>query len=172
MPERMMSGMAVVVKAQGVSEAWYNGQRDKVVEAIRAKAEAEKAALLAEMEQMEIDHKVEMEQMEIDHKVELEIERDRADINTQKRYERNAEKLNAFFASLTKRSGPVRRVFRRVGNAYALVVGTIMCIPEIGQNAGLWEKISKEEYDEICKRKAGAACRQRRKEPRIRTHVY
>lgn len=159
MPERMMSG--IIVKAQGVSEAWYNGQRDRVVEAIRAKAEAEKAALLAEMEQMEIDHRVE-----------LEIERDRADINTRKRNERNAEKLNAFFASLTKRSGPVRRLFRRVGNAYALVVGTMMCIPEIGQNIGLWEILSKEEYDEICKRKAGAACRQRRKEPRIRTHVY
>jgi hypothetical protein len=159
MPERMMSG--IIVKTQGVSEAWYNGQRDKVVEAIRAKAEEEKAALLAQMEQMEIDHRVE-----------LEIERDRADINTRKRNERNAEKLNAFFASLTKRSGPVRRMFRRVGNAYALVVGTIMCIPEIGQNIGLWEEISKEEYDEICKRKAGAACRQRRKEPRFRTHVY
>lgn len=159
MPERMMSG--IIVKTQGVSEAWYNGQRDRVVEAIRAKAEAEKAALLAEMEQMEIDHRVE-----------LEIERDRADINTRKRNERNAEKLNAFFASLTKRSGPVRRLFRRVGNAYALVVGTMMCIPEIGQNIGLWEILSKEEYDEICKRKAGAACRQRRKEPRIRTHVY
>jgi hypothetical protein len=159
MPERMMSG--IIVKTQGVSEAWYNGQRDKVVEAIRAKSEAEKAALLAEMEQMEIDHRVE-----------LEIERDRADINTRKRNERNAEKLNAFFASLTKRSCPVRRMFRRVGNAYALVVGTIMCIPEIGQNIGLWEILSKEEYDEICKRKAGAACRQRRKEPRIRTHVY
>lgn len=159
MPERMMSG--IIVKTQGVSEAWYNGQRDKVVEAIRAKAEEEKAALLAEMEQMEIDHRVE-----------LEIERDRADINTRKRNERNAEKLNAFFASLTKRSGPVRRLFRRVGNAYALVVGTMMCIPEIGQNIGLWEILSKEEYDEICKRKAGAACRQRRKEPRIRTHVY
>lgn len=159
MPERMMSG--IIVKAQGVSEAWYNGQRDKVVEAIRAKAEAEKAALLAEMEQMEIDHRVE-----------LEIERDRADINTRKRNERNAEKLNAFFASLTKRSGPVRRLFRRVGNAYALVVGTMMCIPEIGQNIGLLEILSKEEYDEIRKIKAGAACRQRRKEPRIRTHVY
>lgn len=150
MPERMMSG--IIVKAQGVSEAWYNGQRDRVVEAIRAKAEEEKAALLAQMEQMEIDHRVE-----------LEIERDRADINTRKRNERNAEKLNAFFASLTKRSGPVRRVFRRVGNAYALVVGTMMCIPEIGRNIGLWEILSKEEYDEICKRKAGAACRQRRK---------
>lgn len=159
MPERMMSG--IIVKAQGVSEAWYNGQRDRVVEAIRAKAEEEKAALLAQMEQMEIDHRVE-----------LEIERDRADINTRKRNERNAEKLNAFFASLTKRSGPVRRLFRRVGNAYALVVGTMMCIPEIGQNIGLWEILSKEEYDEICKRKAGAACRQRRKEPRIRAHVY
>ena len=155
------AGMAVVVKAEGVSEAWYNGQRDRVVEAIRAKAEAEKAALLAEMEQMEIDHRVE-----------LEIERDRADINTLKRNERNAEKLNAFFASLTKRRGPVRRMFRRVGNAYALVVGTMMCIPEIGQNIGLWEILSKEEYDEIRKRKAGAACRQRRKEPRIRTRVY
>lgn len=160
MPERMMSGMAVVVKAQGVSEAWYNGQRDKVVEAIRAKAEAEKAALLAEMEQMEIDHKVE-----------LEIERDRADINTQKRYERNAEKLNAFFASLTKRSGPVRRVFRRVGNAYALIVGTIMCLPEIGETLGLWEIIREEDEHEEYEGAAFADHRQRSKEPRRRASV-
>lgn len=35
-----VAGMSVVVRAGGVSEAFYNGQRDRVVEAVRAEAEA------------------------------------------------------------------------------------------------------------------------------------
>lgn len=34
-----VAGMSVVVRADGVSEAFYNGQRDRVVEAVRAEAE-------------------------------------------------------------------------------------------------------------------------------------
>lgn len=34
-----VASMSVVVRANGVSEAFYNGQRDRVVEAVRAEAE-------------------------------------------------------------------------------------------------------------------------------------
>lgn len=47
---RRVAGMSVVVRAQGVSEAWYNGQRDRVVEAVRAEAEARVQQAKAETE--------------------------------------------------------------------------------------------------------------------------
>lgn len=41
-------------------------------------------------------------------------------------------------------ASPLRRAVRKIGNGYALVVGTIMCIPEIGENLGLWVDERKE----------------------------
>ena len=136
MAERVMPGMAVMVKAQGVSEAWYNGQRDRVVEAIRAKAEGEKAALLAEMEQMEIDHRVE-----------LEIERDRADRNARGRFDMLAEKLDALHWFVGHRRGPVKRALRAIENAWAFVWAVTFggVWVDIGETLGLWEKIEDDE---------------------------
>ena len=136
MAERVMPGMAVMVKAQGVSEAWYNGQRDRVVEAIRAKAEGEKAALLAEMEQMEIDHRVE-----------LEIERDRADRNARGRFDMLAEKLDALHWFVCSRRGPVKRALRKIENAWAFVWAVTFggVWVDIGQTLGLWERIEDDE---------------------------
>lgn len=154
-----IAGMTVL-HAAGVPEAMYNGQRDKMVDAIREEMERQKAAMCAEMEHMKAEYEKE-----------LQVERDRADINTKKRYERNAEKLNAFFAPITKRSGPVRRVFRRVGNVYALIVGTMMCLPEIGETLGLWEIIREEDEHEDYERASFADHRQRSKEPRRRAGI-
>ena len=47
--------MAVTVRADGVSEAIYNGQRDRVVEAVRAEAEREKHAVREEMRRQRAD---------------------------------------------------------------------------------------------------------------------
>ena len=136
MAGKMMPAMAVMVKAQGISEAWYNGQRDRVVEAVRAKAEMEKAALLAEMEQMEMDHKVE-----------LEIERDRADRHEGERYKFLAQKLNALHWFVCHRRGPVKRALRAIGNVWAMfwavTFGGVWV--EIGETLGLWERIEDDE---------------------------
>lgn len=136
MAERVMPGMAVMVKAQGVSEAWYNGQRDRVVEAIRAKAEGEKAALLAEMEQMEIDHRVE-----------LEIERDRADRNARGRFDMLEKKLDALHWFVCHRRGPVKRALRKIENAWAFVWAVTFggVWVDIGETLGLWERIDDDE---------------------------
>lgn len=151
------AGMAVVVKAEGVSEAWYNGQRDRVVEAIREEMERQKAAMCAEMEHMKAEYEKE-----------LQVERDRADINSA-----NCSKFRTReLYQLSKPAvSPIRRAAKKLGNTYALIVGTIMCLPEIGETLGLWEIIREEDEHEEYEGAAFADHRQRSKEPRRRAGV-
>lgn len=152
-----IAGMTVV-HAAGVPEAMYNGQRDKVVDAIREEMERQKAAMCAEMEHMKAEHAKE-----------LQVERDRADINSANcSYFRLKE-----LGRLNNRPAisPLKRAARKLGNAYALIVGTMMCLPEIGETLGLWEIIREEDEHEKYERAAFADRSKRSKEPRRRTGV-
>lgn len=92
------SAMSVVVKATGVSEAFYNGQRDRVVEAIRAEA----ADRIRQA------------------KAEVEKERSRADYQTCTCNRFRAEKLSAMSAQLNRRPS----IFQRVESAWAYAFAT------------------------------------------------
>ena len=89
------STMSVVVRANGASEAFYNGQRDRVVETIRAEA-AERIRQA---------------------KREIEIERDRADANARNCSRFRAEKL----ASMRRHKSAFRRFIDKVAVVYALI---------------------------------------------------
>ena len=88
-----VSAMSVTVRASGVSEAFYNGQRDRVVEAVRAEA-AERIRQA---------------------KREVEIERERADINARNCNRFRAEKL----AQMKRRPNIFRRCVDKIAAAYA-----------------------------------------------------
>lgn len=82
--------MSVVVRADGVSEAFYNGQRDRVVEAVRAEA-AER------IKQAQAD--VERERDRADR------ERDRADRQTRKCNLMRGENLKRLSEELNRKRG-------------------------------------------------------------------
>lgn len=119
-----IAGMTVSVKANGVNEAFYNGQRDRVVEAIRQEMVQQKERLEAE----------------------LAVQRDRADIQTQTSNRLRKSHLNAFMKNLTRRRGPIWRVKNAVatvwGYIWALTVGGVWL--DIGETLGLWYKIEDE----------------------------
>lgn len=96
-----VSTMSVTVKANGVSEAWYNGQRDRVVEAVRAEA-AERIRMARE---------------------ELRIERERAAIETRTCNRLRAEKLSAM--QNQRRPGIVRRIAKHIESAWAYFFATV-----------------------------------------------
>lgn len=123
----------MTVKADGACEAWYNGQRDKMLEAVKAEMQRQKQAMSAEMDSM---------REELSR--EIAAERDRADINTAKRNEFQAKFLNVFLNPITDRRGPVKRALRGIENAWAMAYGIVKCLPEIGETLGLWVDIRKE----------------------------
>lgn len=86
----------------GGYEAIYNGQRDKVVEAVKAEMAAQQAQART-----------------------VEDSRNRL----------LAEKLDFDRVALARRCGPVRRMLRRIGDAWALVMGTALVW---GEALGLW----------------------------------
>lgn len=141
----------MTVKADGACEAWYNGQRDKMLEAVKAEMQRQKEAMNAEMDSMR-DELAD----------EIAIERDRADINARARFRLLGDRLEAFTASLTHKRGPVKRALRVIENAWAMAYGITKCLPEIGERLGLWEIIREEEHYENHKRAACADGRQRR----------
>lgn len=98
-----LASMSVVVKANGISEALYNGQRDRVVEAVRH----------------------EMSERIRQAKAEIEVERDRADINARNCNRFRAEKLASMQAQANRRPGLFRRIANGVKSAWALVCGTV-----------------------------------------------
>lgn len=89
-----ISAMSVVVKAQGVSAAVYNGQRDRVVEAVRAEAETR------------------VEQA----KAETERARDWAQMQEKKCSRLQRANVDAFLERQNSRPGMIRRM----GNAAAV----------------------------------------------------
>lgn len=119
-----IAGMTVSVKANGVDEAIYNGQRDRVVESIRQK-------MLYQKEQYE---------------AELAVERDRADMQTRKCNRLQNNWLAEFTAKLTRRRGPIWRAKNAVATVWAYIWAlTIGCVwLDIGETLGLWYKIEDE----------------------------
>lgn len=115
--------MAVTVHAQGVSEAVFNGQRDRAVEAVKA----------------------EMARQREQYERELQVERDRADIKEQ----HLARALAANLSRVTekKRLGPVRRILRTAESAWAMVWAVCHCWAEMGETLGLWEYVGEEDED-------------------------
>ena len=150
----------MTVKADGACEAWYNGQRDKIVETVKAEMARQSAALNAEMDSMRDELTRE-----------IAIERDRADINTGKRNEFQAKYLSVILKPITDRRGPVKRALRSIENAWAMAYGIMKCLPEIGETLGLWTDIRKEGDYENHKRTPCADERQRAQECRKRAGV-
>lgn len=93
-----VSSMSVVVKANGVSEAFYNGQRDRVVEAVRAEA-AERIRKANR---------------------ETKIQRDRADSLARTCNCFRAEKLAVLNAQMNRRPS----IFQRIESAWAYAFAT------------------------------------------------
>lgn len=86
----------------GEYEAIYNGQRDKVVEAVKSEMAAQQAQART-----------------------VEDSRNRL----------LSEKLAANRVALARHCGPVRQMLRRIGDAWALVMGTALVW---GEALGLW----------------------------------
>lgn len=86
----------------GDYEAIYNGQRDRVVEAVKAEMAAQRAQART-----------------------VEDSRNRL----------LAEKLDSYRVTLARHCGPVRRMLRWIGDAWALVMGTALVW---GEAMGLW----------------------------------
>ena len=117
--------MAVTVRADGVSEAIYNGQRDRVVEAVRAEAERETQAVREEMRRQ----RAELE-------ARIKAEADRAELREWRLNRELALKLDR--ATPARRRGPVRRALRAIEGGWAMAWAICHCWAEIGERLGLW----------------------------------
>lgn len=115
--------MAVTVHAQGVSEAFYNGQRDRVVEAVKAEMALQKA----------------------EYERALSLERDRAGIKE----DHLARVLASNLVRVTAKEpiGPVRKLLRKLESAWAMIWAVAHCWPEMGESLGLWERIEEDGQD-------------------------
>ena len=129
------AGMTIVVKASGVPEAIFNGQRDKVVETIKAEMARQKAAMNAEMEHM---------RAEKDGRI--AVERDRADIQYKARCALLKEKMDAFAESMSDRRGPVKRMLRAIEGAWAMVYAVVGYWARVFKEAMIWGEYDAE-YD-------------------------
>lgn len=128
-----VAGMTVTVKANGVSEAFYNGQRDRVVEMVRNEMERQKAAMNLEMERQRDEMRAELEQ-----------ERDWAEINRKARERLLAEKLDMLNRmSEPKHAGLIRRGI----NKLEMLCAICMNWREMGEKLGLWEFVGDDEHD-------------------------
>lgn len=145
-----IAGMTVTVRADGVPEAIFNGQRDRVVEAIKAEMARQKLAMNAEMDIMREELTGE-----------IAIERDRADINLKARCRLLGDRLDGLKESLTGRRSPAARARRALENAWAMIWAIGKCWVEIGETLGFWERIEGDEEDENHERAACAFARQR-----------
>ena len=103
-----VAGMTVTVRAEGVSEAFYNGQRDRVVESIRQQAENR-------IEQMEFEHAKECESMQ----KALAAQRDRADFQTGISNNLRRQVISLFDAQQKRRRGPIRKLKDGIALAWA-----------------------------------------------------
>ena len=88
-----------MVRAEGVSEAFYNKQRDRVVEAVRA--EAEERVRQA--------------------KVEVERERGWAEYQKCKSDRLQKQSVEAFIAELKRKPGMIRRACSCIGTCWAYI---------------------------------------------------
>lgn len=103
-----IAGMTVTVKAEGVPEAMYNGQRDRVVESVRQQMESR-------MQQMEFEHAKECECMQ----KELDAQRDRIEFQTHVSNNLRGQVLSLFNAQHKRRRGPIRRMKEEIALAWA-----------------------------------------------------
>lgn len=107
-----VASMSVVVRANGVSEAFYNGQRDRVVEAVRAEAEGRIR----------------------EAKAELEKERERADFQKRNCNRMRRHEMERIMAEKNRKPGMIRRL----GNAAAVGWACLwMGVKAIGRAAEL-----------------------------------
>lgn len=115
-----IAGMTVLVKAEGIPEAMYNGQRDKVVEAVKAEMARQKAALNAQMDSMQ------KEMAE-----EIAIERERADIQQRGRSRLLEDKLGIIRANMLESTSPAQRAMQAVESAWSMAYAMARCWKEI-----------------------------------------
>ena len=146
----MVAGMSVIVRADGVSEALYNGQRDRVVEAVKAEMARQKNAMMTEMDCQKKAFEAEMRQIrreaDKDRKQlesRLEGECDRAEMVRSKRNRFAGRMLAALDYRLNHKYGLAWRVKERIARAwailYSLTAGKLWI--EGGETLGLWERI-------------------------------
>lgn len=123
MMERI-AAMAVTVHADGVSEAVYNGQRDRVVEAVREEMRRQRETMEAQ----------------------IRAEKDRADLFAWSANRKRMGRLNSLRCT-GRRRGPVGRALRAVENGWAMLWAVCHCWIEIGETLGLWVRIDDEQCD-------------------------
>lgn len=148
-----IAGMTVMANADGAFNAVYNGQRDKVVEAVKAEMARQREALNAEMDSMREELTGE-----------IAVERDRADINLKARCRLLGERLDGLHKNLFGRKSPAARARRAMENAWAMIWAIGKCWVEIGETLGFWERIEGDEEDENYERTACAFACQRAQE--------
>ena len=74
-------------------------------------------------------------------RAEMERQKERADHEQEKRFELLGEKLEMMRRQMMRKRGPVWRLIRKIETAWAMLWAITHCWPEMGENAGLWERI-------------------------------
>lgn len=122
----------MTVKAHGDCEAWYNGQRDELVEQVKAEMLRQRDAMAAEMERQR-------EQMD----KAIGAERDRADVQYRARCKLLGDRLDTVKKSTTRRRRPFAGLRRGLEVAWAMVwtLGNAAAgrVIAAGVKVGLWE---------------------------------
>ena len=138
---QMVAGMTVRVEANGVSEALYNGQRDRVVEAIRLEMEKQKALDAERFSQLEYEMEAQRKCAERERKrieENFAVEREHTKNQLIKQNEQLKRAVPVLFASRKRRRNPVRYVKDGIAVCWAILytvtVGGAWRI--IGRNIG------------------------------------
>ena len=121
---QMVAGMAVRVEANGVSEALYNGQRDRVVEAIRLEMEKQKALDAERISQLEYEMEAQRKCAERERKrieENFAVEREHTKNQLIKQNEQLKRAVPVLFASRKRRRSPIRFAKDCIGMCWAIL---------------------------------------------------
>lgn len=128
----------MTVKAHGDCEAWYNGQRDELVEQVKTEMLRQRDAMAAEIERQR-------EQMD----KAIGAERDRAQMQYRARCRLLGDRLDAVKESTTRRRRPFAGLRRTLEVVWAMVwtLGSAAArrVIAAGVEVGLWEVAEGEE---------------------------
>ena len=80
-------------------------------------------------------------------KAEMERQKERADHEQEERFRLLGEKTEMMRKHLMRRRGPIRRALNAIETAWAMIWAIWHCLPEMGENIGLWEDTRKDEQN-------------------------
>lgn len=128
----------MTVKAHGNCEAWYNDQRDELVEQVKAEMLRQRDALSAEIDDLRQRKDKE-----------LDMERDRARMQYEARCKLLGDRLDSMKKSTTRKHRPLSGLRRRAEVVWAMVwtLGNAAAkrVIKAGVYVGLWEREDEEE---------------------------